>query len=1163
MLYEILFISEIVYAEEYTSDYNYTYSTTATGIRLSIDTDKRNLIIPDKINGNPVKKIGYVEFKNEGKYSITIPETVTEIGDGAFSHYNNANSWIVNVQIPNSVERIESNAFQGNNIEEVTIPESVEYIGKRAFACRTLKKVTILSKKLNMTMDYHKEFNPFDPAPSDLEIYGYKGTWAENCADYLGYKFVDIESIDEPQDPSNPGGEVPNPQLEVDEFIEEGIVYSIDNINKTATVKGLTEEGKEIERYKEKLTIPGVITVNNENIVVDKIGEGAFENLTLKLIDFPSTISTIEKNAFHGVKELNIIVLPKNLKTIGDRAFANCNDLNYIYIPPTVTEISPSIFENDDYLMIYGYKNSLAETYTNSLEIVCKYNAVDDTKGRGDCVIDGIIYELNEENATATVVGTQDNINFIIFDNYKPVKVPTKITVNEKDYYVKTIATEAISIDCLDVILENCEEIEVGYGIETIEENAFKSCDNLKSIEIPETVSSMNINSFYSLGKFTLNISPQNPYYECDYSDLYNKNKTILYGKYQGDTLSDFTVPESVKEIKSYTAKSITIGKNVTKIENEAVKADEIRGYIDSYAEEYAQKNSIPFVPLDEKVRYFEFFKDNFNFTNSENYFVDDSTTDEEAYTLRKYEKNLENALLQEMKDYGIKYKGWKGACSGFSVAVQLLKKDILTPEFWQSDSKEATCTYDIEEPNVNLNVRDLITFYQVFQKASKKYSAQVLVGETNDVEDIYNCVKDYYNNGKNKNSILQFSYGLRVDGELVGHVVSIIGEPESIDDSFFKYHSPDIKEYAYRIPIYDPNDTELRFLYIKEDFENISLGYEDSIIETEYNKEGELNKYIKLTHMQVRELLYWKVINLEETIKKGEKIGRESNMVFIESNLKSSVTISNEDGEYINIEGESLEKEGNLEADVDMIINDTVEGNSDVKYYSVALDKNEKYYVETKNDTDELDVSIQFGDSYMTAKTKAGGKAVFENKKSVTLTNPSGQEYETKITLNDEFLTLPWYTITASGMGATDLKLEIIDGGVLVSGNSLEDLTIKGNNSDETVEINVNTRRDNILIRANDEQTKLIAYIDEDGDGLFETPLKFIEDKNLAVDDEDENNQKEDGNSQESAKDKLSIEKSIIVEKNVQTGDNIVFVISVLVVAVIVIVVIEVKVTV
>ncbi len=75
--------------------------------------------------------------------SVAIPDSVTEIGDGAFRSLP-----IKEVSIPSTVFAIGRNAFWGcERIERIVIPESVTCIKSGAFAnCKHLKKIVLLKK---------------------------------------------------------------------------------------------------------------------------------------------------------------------------------------------------------------------------------------------------------------------------------------------------------------------------------------------------------------------------------------------------------------------------------------------------------------------------------------------------------------------------------------------------------------------------------------------------------------------------------------------------------------------------------------------------------------------------------------------------------------------------------------------------------------------------------------------------------------------------------------------------------------------------------------------------------------------------------------------------------------------------------------------------------
>lgn len=109
---------------------NYKYKGTAADVT-----------IPSRYKGKPVTAIDHAAFHGSSVTSVTIPDSVTFIGEDAFAYCSN----LTNISIPNSVTVIGSFTFDGcTKLESITLPSSLSTIQSYAFYnCGNLKTIRI------------------------------------------------------------------------------------------------------------------------------------------------------------------------------------------------------------------------------------------------------------------------------------------------------------------------------------------------------------------------------------------------------------------------------------------------------------------------------------------------------------------------------------------------------------------------------------------------------------------------------------------------------------------------------------------------------------------------------------------------------------------------------------------------------------------------------------------------------------------------------------------------------------------------------------------------------------------------------------------------------------------------------------------------------------
>ncbi len=93
---------------------------------------KRNQIT-NIVVGNGITSIGNLSLIYTQAQSVSLPDTLTSIGDLSFYGGPSGQYPLSNINIPDSVTSIGGSTFEGTSFTSLVIPESVTYIGTRAF----------------------------------------------------------------------------------------------------------------------------------------------------------------------------------------------------------------------------------------------------------------------------------------------------------------------------------------------------------------------------------------------------------------------------------------------------------------------------------------------------------------------------------------------------------------------------------------------------------------------------------------------------------------------------------------------------------------------------------------------------------------------------------------------------------------------------------------------------------------------------------------------------------------------------------------------------------------------------------------------------------------------------------------------------------------------
>ena len=139
----------VSFAETY-GDYEYSVLGDETIIITEYKGSDDDVTVPSEIDGKTVTRIGELAFSNnEALETVALPDSITEIGGGAF--YGCIN--LKGVELPSGIQSLGTyyeedwcrGMFEGcSALETIIIPDSVTSIGGMAFrACSSLNNITI------------------------------------------------------------------------------------------------------------------------------------------------------------------------------------------------------------------------------------------------------------------------------------------------------------------------------------------------------------------------------------------------------------------------------------------------------------------------------------------------------------------------------------------------------------------------------------------------------------------------------------------------------------------------------------------------------------------------------------------------------------------------------------------------------------------------------------------------------------------------------------------------------------------------------------------------------------------------------------------------------------------------------------------------------------
>ena len=493
------------------------YSVKTIGAGAFYDIRLNSVIIEDGVE--IIEKQAF--WDSNGINELVLPSTLKTIGDQAFTY-----AYITTIELPEGLDSIGQNAFANcYKMQRLILPSTLTRIGNEAFVyCNNLSSVISRIKvPVDISQgvfcsgwDWDENGNKIY-RKSNATLYVPIGTKTAYEAIEGWNMFVDII------------------EGEVKETTYGGLNYSYVEGKGEATV--ISGDYSQIT----KLTIPGSIEVEGVSYIVkaidnyvfsncysldtliiedgvERIGQNAFYNCSnMKSVSLPTSLKSIGESSFAECNNITSLVIPEGVKTIGQNAFSWCNNMKLLELPSTLDsigdyafrrcynlsrvvsriktpfKISKSVFCYEDYWEndAQVFRNSPATLYVptgtkSAYEAYEGWNMFDGGIYEGDPKEgkSGIYsYIYMTDSKTATIVGVDD-----ISQN--KLEIPATAVIDGDSYKIIGIGNEVFSNKYLTSVI-------IPDGIETIGKRAFNQCYSLRSVKLPNSITSIGIQYQY------------------------------------------------------------------------------------------------------------------------------------------------------------------------------------------------------------------------------------------------------------------------------------------------------------------------------------------------------------------------------------------------------------------------------------------------------------------------------------------------------------------------------------------------------------------------------------------------------------------------------------------------------------------------------------------
>ena len=534
------------------------------------------LNIPSTVENNgatyTVTSIGDNAFENNNKIkTVTFPDTLTKIGDSAFSKCYSLEG---ELRLPEGLQEIGSSAFfSDSKIKTVIFPDTLIRIGNQAFInCYGLEGMLTLPEGLK-------------------EIGSSAFSGSAEFAGYVNNKMMNITAVNLPNSLEKLGYNafhackitsvtVPE-QITV---LESGVFSCCFELTSVTLPEGLKAISDTSQYGNGPFAHCKALKTIELPDSVELLGLGAFAQSGLTEITLPKSLKTIWDGAFVSCKDLTTINWNDSLETVNSNAFQKCIGLTEVEIPAGIANFDPAAFRDCPntctikvselplYAALINFKENGPNQYNTDYEVV--YTGSMQNAQFEDDTFTYIV--IDADNNYVQILGIKEGVTL-----NADLTLPEKVSYMDNEYTVTEIGggvfnehSELTNITLPDTLKKigngaftkctGLTDLNLPSAVEIIDNRAFYQCTNLQNVAFSTNLTEIGGNAFYKcaiknvdLSVTRLNKIDERAFSSCEALESVKFPECLTTLK--GETFHKCTKLESINLPRALT----TMGENV------------------------------------------------------------------------------------------------------------------------------------------------------------------------------------------------------------------------------------------------------------------------------------------------------------------------------------------------------------------------------------------------------------------------------------------------------------------------------------------------------------------------------------------------------------------------------------------------------------------------